>query len=252
MQDGIIEQAEEKVLDTGAGGLSTKKEAQAALRTRQRGLRDALDDGSPCFEYCCRRPSPPPSPAPSPPPPCLCSGDFPYCWLASSSEPSADNSCYAWIGSKTSGPVCAGVCTGDDPLAVLLRFLPAPAPAQEGLSHVLRWGLVLAGIVVGLGCLLQVGCARPVRDARVAGPLIASHKARLNAAAPSDANQLPSPPHDAAAPADISMPPPPPHPRPRSGGAQARAGRRATTCEALRRMLGRDEQNSQWGRLLLV
>jgi hypothetical protein len=132
------------------------------------------------------------------------------------------------------------VCTGDDPVTDVLRFFPMPVPAQEGLSYLLRWGLMLAGItllVMAVRFQIKACCATSVRDARAADHLDSARKESLAAEAPTVA----------------SLPPSPPHREPIWEEQPAPAGRRAAACEALRHLMGgRNGQKSQRGHVLLV
>eukprot|EP00967_Tisochrysis_lutea_P153507 scaffold303160_cov18-Tisochrysis_lutea.AAC.1 len=69
--DGSVSAKELAALDINHDGLTTKKEALEARRPSIGTKGYAKDDGSACFDHCCRTPSPPPpppSPSPLPPP----------------------------------------------------------------------------------------------------------------------------------------------------------------------------------------
>jgi len=88
--DGFLTSTELAAADTDSDGQSTKHEA---ILARSHAGTDgfATDDGSACFTFCCRTPSPPPSPPPpSPaPPPSPPPTDWYSIWLAAA-RPAAD------------------------------------------------------------------------------------------------------------------------------------------------------------------
>mmetsp|Transcript_19284 Transcript_19284/g.61370 ORF Transcript_19284/g.61370 Transcript_19284/m.61370 type:complete len:397 (-) Transcript_19284:175-1365(-) len=88
--DGFLTSTELAAADMDGDGQSTKHEAILA-RTHAGTDGFATDDGSACFKFCCKTPSPPPSPPPPrpAPPPSPPPTDWFSIWLAAA-RPAAD------------------------------------------------------------------------------------------------------------------------------------------------------------------